>query len=378
MRSDKVKLLKLVTNFHIGGTERQVANLAKGLDRSRFDLHLACLWESGELLEELKALDVPRPEFRIGSLYSRKTFRQALRFVRYLRHNAIQIVHSYGFYPNVFMVPAARMAGECVVIASIRDNTEILTPLQRRVQKMVCRLADCVLVNAEAIRQTLIEQGYAPENIFVIRNGFLLSQFAVGRNGTTRREQLGVPASARLVAVLSRLNRMKGVEYFLDAAAVVAQRFADVHFLVIGDGAIRKELEEHAQRAALAGRIVFTGFRSDVPELLSEVSVSVLPSLSEGLSNTMIESMAAGLPVVATRAGGNPEVIEDGVTGLLVPPRDPIMMADSICRLLENRELASSFGQAGRRRVAELFSMERTVRETEQLYFRLLEAKAHA
>ncbi len=376
--SDKIRLLKLVTNFHIGGTERQVANLAKGLDRSRFDLHLACLWESGELLEELKALGVPRPEFRIGSLYGRKTFRQAVRFARYIRSNSIGIVHSYGFYPNVFAIPAARMAGECLAVASIRDNGDGLTPLQRRVQKMVCRLADCVLVNAEAIRRTLIGEGYAPENIFVIRNGILLSRFAAARNGGSRRGQLGLPPSARLVAVFSRLNPMKGVEYFLDAAAMVARRFTDAHFLVIGDGAIRKELEEHAKRAGLNGRIVFTGFRSDVPELLPEFDVSVLPSLSEGLSNTLLESMAAGVPVVATRAGGNPEVIEDGVTGLLVPPRDAVTMADSICRLLENRELASSFGQAGRRRVAELFSMERMIRENEQLYFRLTEAKAHA
>ncbi len=375
MQLQKIRLLKLVTNFKIGGTERQVANVALRLDSSRFELHLGSLRRHGELLKDLEALDVPQPEFQIGKFYDGKTFLQAARFARYIRRNLIQVVHSYGFYSNVFAVPAARMAGRCVVVASIRDTGEVITPMQRRVQKAVCRMADCVLVNAEAIRRTLIEQGYRPETIFVIRNGIMLSRFAAKQNGHLLRSQLGLPASAQLVAVSSRLNRMKGIEYFLDAAAILAPKFPDVAFLVVGDGDIRQELEEHARRVGVGRRVIFTGFRSDVPELLSEVAVSVLPSLSEGLSNSLLESMAAGVPVVATRVGGNPEVIEDGVTGWLVPARDPASMAEAIGRLLEDREQACRFGQNGRRRVAELFSIERAVQETERLYSRLVEAK---
>ncbi len=373
-RPDKIRLLKMLTNFHIGGTERQVANLALGIDASRFDLHLACLRHSGELLEELKTLRVPRPEFRIGSLYSPKTFWQAMRLARYVRRNLIQIVHSYGFYPNVFAVPAAKLAGASIVVASIRDTGDALSPLQRRIQKMVCRLADCVLVNAEAIREKLIEQGYDPAKIVVIRNGITLSRFAKEQRGATLRQELGLPLSAQLVIVFSRLNRLKGIQYFLEAAIILAGRFPDARFLVVGDGANRKELEEQACRCGLGQRTVFTGFRGDIPELLSEAAVSVLPSLSEGLSNSLLESMAAGVPVVAARVGGNPEVIEHGVTGLLVPPRDATALATATGRLLEDQDLAASFGEAGRRRVAELFSVERSVRETEHLYQRLVGA----
>jgi glycosyltransferase involved in cell wall biosynthesis len=377
VQSEKIKLLQMLTNFHIGGTERQVANLALGIDSSHFELHLACLRHSGELLAEMETLRAPRPEFRIGALYSPKTFWQALRLAHYVRRNLIQIVHSYGFYPNVFTVPVARLAGAPIVVASIRDTGDLLTPMQRRLQKMVCRLADCVLVNAEAIRENLIEQGYDPSNIVVIRNGIRLAKVTGKGRGAVLRRELGLPLSARLVAVFSRLNRMKGVQYFLDAAIVLAGRFPDVRFLVVGDGESKKGLEEHACRLGLGQRIVFTGFRGDVPDLLSETAISVLPSLSEGASNTLLESMAAGIPVIATRVGGNPEVVEDGVSGLLVPPRDSAAIAAATARLLEDEDLALRLGRAGMRRVSELFSIDGSVRETERLYQRLVEAKSH-
>jgi glycosyltransferase involved in cell wall biosynthesis len=377
MESNKIKLLQMLTNFHIGGTERQVANLARGIDSSHFDLHLACLRHSGELLVELESLRVPRSEFRIGSLYSPKTIWQGIRLAHYVRTNLIQIVHSFGFYPNIFTVPIARLAGASIVVASIRETGDLLTPMQRRVQKVVCRLADCVLVNAEAIRENLLEQGYDPSNIVVIRNGIQFAVRAGGDRGAALRRELGLPPSARLIMVVSRLNRMKGVQYFVDAAAVLAARFPDVCFLIAGDGGSKKELEEQACRLGLGQRIVFTGFRSDVPDLLSEAAISVLPTLSEGISNTLLESMAAGIPVIATRVGGNPEVVEDGVSGLLVPARDSAALAAAAARLLEDEDLASRLGQAGIGRVSELFSIEGSVHQTEHLYQRLVEAKGH-
>jgi glycosyltransferase involved in cell wall biosynthesis len=378
MQSKRIKLLKMLTNFRIGGTERQVANLALGIDSAQFDLHLACLCNIGELLVDLEALQVPRPEFRIGRLYSPKTLWQGIRLAHYLRTNLIQIVHSYGFYPNVFTVPVARLAGASIVVASIRDTGDLLTPMQTWLQKLVCRFADCVLVNAEAIRESLIEQGYDPSKIVVIRNGIALSNFARKERSAVLRRELGFPPSARLVAVFSRLNPMKGVEYFLDAAIVLAGRFPDVCFLVAGGGDSKKELEERACRLGLGQRIVFTGFRSDVRDLLSEAAISVLPSLSEGTSNTLLESMAAGIPVIATRVGGNPEVIEDEVSGLLVPARDSAALAAAAGRLLADEDLALRLGQAGMRRVSEIFSLSGSVQQTEHLYQRLLDVKGRA
>jgi len=165
---------------------------------------------------------------------------------------------------------------------------------------------------------------------------------------------------------------MKGIAYFLDAASIVAAKHPETRFLIVGDGGSRRELESHVAGLGLADKIVFTGFRTDVPRLLSEVSLSVLPTLSEGLSNSLLESMASGVPVVATRVGGNTEIVEDGVTGLIVAPRDSVMLADAMTTLIGNPALASTFGAAGKRRIAELFSLERSVREIEGLYQKLI------
>lgn len=385
MRREPIKLLKFVDGFGVGGTERHVMAMGKGLDPSRFDLHLACFKRWGHFLPEIEAWGCPITEYGIHRLYAPATIRQQLRLARQVRRRGIDIVHAYNFYANVFAVPGARLAGAPVVLASIRDTGVYLTPAKKRVQRAVCRLADRVLVNAEAIRSWLVAEGYDPGKIVVIRNGIDLAPFAGRKNGGRARRELGLPADAPLVAVLSRLHELKGLEYFLEAAAEVGRRFPAARFLVVGDrmtvrnrevvseNAYRAGLEAHARRLGLEDRIVFTGFRLDVPDLLSEIAISVLPTLSEGLSNTILESMAAGVPVVATAVGGNPEAVEHGVTGLLVPPRDSRQLAGAIASLLENPDLARTLGEAARRRVAERFSLDVMVRRTESLYEQLLE-----
>lgn len=381
----RIKLLKFVTGFAFGGTERQVVSLMEGLDPSRFEVHMGCLKRVGPFVDGIQAREIPLVEYEINSLYNHRTLRQELRFARYIRRNRIRIVHSYGFYSNVFAVPAGRLGAADVVVASIRDIGDMWTPRQKRVERFICRLADCILVNAEAVRQRLITEGYPREKIHVIRNGIAMARFGKEPGGTRVRRELGLPPRAPVVAVVSVLRPLKGIEYFLDAAVLVSRRFPETRFLVVGDSVYREgghvvgdrvykgELERYAHSLGLDGQVVFTGFRRDVPELLSEATVSVLPSLSEGLSNTLLESMAAGVPVVATRVGGNSEVVEDGITGRLVPPHDAAALADAICSLLDNPGLALSFGQAGRQRVAERFSLEQMVRETEHLYLQLLE-----
>ena len=381
-RARAVRVLQFLTLFAVGGTERQVMNLALGIDSSRFDVHFACLKRWGDFLKDVEAKGSPLAEYRIPRLYGVQTLRRQLEFARALRRDGIDIVHTYGFYPNVFAVAAARLARVPVIVASIRENGDLLTPAQRRVQRLSCRVADAIIVNAESVKQRIVSDGYDPERITVIRNGIDLARFG-GRDSGRLRRELSVSAQSPLVAVFARLVPAKGIEYFLQAAAGVARRFPEARFVVVGesrvvrDGVIvespyKGELVQYARRLGLAGRVMFTGFRMDIPEVLPEVAVSVLPSLSEGLSNSVLESMAAGVPVVATAVGGTSEAVQDGVSGLLVPPTDAVALEHAICALLEDEALAARLGRAALKRVSEHFSNEQMVRRTERFYLSLL------
>jgi glycosyltransferase involved in cell wall biosynthesis len=253
--------------------------------------------------------------------------------------------------------------------------------MQKRVQRYACQFADRILVNADAVKDWLVDQeGYDPSNIVVIRNGVDMTRFAGAPAGARIRHELGIPADARLVAVVSRLTRLKGIEHFLRAAAALKPRHPDVRFLIVGetsppDPAYLQELQGLAEALGIASQVTFTGRRSDVPDILGAADVAVMPSLNEALSNALLESMAAGAPVVATRVGGTPEALTDGETGLLVPPGDAAAIAAAVSRLLDDRELACRLGRAARARIDDQFSVGRMVSATENLYGELLARK---
>jgi glycosyltransferase involved in cell wall biosynthesis len=378
MRSERLTVLQFLTVFGIGGTERQVLNLVQGLDTSRFGVEVACLKRWGALLPEMEATGVPITEYKTTSLYNHMALWNQMRFLKHLRKRNVEIVHTYGFYSNVFAIPPARLAGAAAVLASIRDTGEHLTPMQRRIEKLFCRMADCVVTNAEAVRNRLTNEGYDAEKIVVIHNGIELTRYARKPTELGLHRELGVPSTTPLVAVFARLNELKGIEYFLRAVAGLIERFKNVRFLIVGDGASRQELEKYAEQLGLNKHVVFLGFRLDVPTLLSEISVSVLPTLSEGLSNSLLEAMAASVPVVATRVGGNAEVVQGGITGLLVPPRDAGALARAIGQFLEQPSLGRKFGLAGRERVSKRFALAQMTRATERLYEGLMERSSRS
>ena len=170
----------------------------------------------------------------------------------------------------------------------------------------------------------------------------------------------------------------RGNEQLLEAAALVRQAIPSATLVVVGDGPLRPALEARAQELGLNGSVRFLGAVPQAARLIPHFDVFVLSSVWEGMSNSLLEAMAAGRPVVATRVGGNPEVVVDGETGLLVPPRDARALADATVRLLRDRELARRFGDAGRRRVESQFTLERMVHRMEDLYDDLLARKRAA
>ncbi len=378
MNLEKIRVAKFLNVFAIGGTERQFVNIVKRLDASRFDLHVICFRKWGAFLPEVEASGWPVRAFKVQGMFNHRTLRSQLEFARYLRQHRIQVLHTYGWYANVFGIPAAKFAGVPVTIASIRDTGAHLTPRQLQVQRAVCRLATSVLANSDAVRSWLIKSGFRRHNIEVIRNGIVQPEGTSLLKSSNIRREFGIPADAPLVGMVCRLNAVKAVDQFLDAAALVSRDHPSARFLIVGDGELRQQLEGHAARLGIADRVVFTGFRMDTAQILPQLTISVLSSLTEGLSNTLLESMAAGVPAIATRVGGNAEIVADGETGIMVPPHNPPALKEAICRLLSNPALARQMGESGRERIRKHFSVESAVRSTELLYTQLLGARAAA
>ena len=375
----RARVLNVVPTLMCGGTENQFMALGRLLDPARFDLEFACLRRWGPFVDELVERRIPLTEYQVATFRRVHALAQQARLARHIARRRVQIVHAYNFYGNVFAIPPARLVAP-VVIASIRDCAPYLTAMQKRVQRYACQFADRILVNADAVKDWLVNDGYDPSRIAVIPNGVDLGRFDAAPEPERLRRELGLPDDTPLIAVVSRLTRLKGLEYFLEAAAAIGARVPAARFLVVGetspmDRSYLGELQQYAERLGVAGRVIFTGLRTDVPALLASVNVSVMPSLNEALSNVLLESMAAGAPTVATRVGGTPEAVIDGQTGLLVPPADAEALATAIIRLLSDIPLATRLGQAGRQRIADAYSVKRMVRSTEDVYLELLDRK---
>jgi asparagine synthase (glutamine-hydrolysing) len=373
---EPIRVLEFVTSFCVGGTERQFVNLVRGLSRSELEVHVACFRAEGPLRRELPDGELHLREYPIPSLRSPVTLVRLASLVRYLRRHRIDVVHATGLYPNLFGVAAARLARTPVAIASVRDMGQMWRRDLQRTQKLACRFADAVVTNAQAIADRLGAEGYDPGRIEIIPNGVAAPPPARRAGGSLRRE-LGISDDAPVVGVVCRLDPLKGLDDFVVAAAAIARDHPATRFLVVGGPVpggegYGEELRRRGRDLGLGDRLILTGARTDVPDLLPELTVSVLPSLTEGLSNSLLESMAAGLPVVATDVGGNPEIVEDGVTGILVPVEDPATLATAIRGLLESPQRAASLGGRARRSIEERFGYGRMLDRTTDLYLRLL------
>ena len=361
-QAGRPRLFLMIDKLETGGTERQFVLAAHALRSTDYEVGLGCMRRAGAFLKGLGNVT----EFNLGgSFIGRRAPGAYLALARHLRAQQTSIAHSFDFYSNVMMVPVARASGVPVVIGSQRQLGDLLTRAQFAVQGWVLRLCDRVVCNSRAAADRLAAHGIS--KLVVIPNGLPDEAFA-----ETTPAFPPLPGVLR-VGMIARLNHpVKNHSAFLRAAARLAAEFPSAEFLLVGDGPLRPGLERMAASLGLGDRARFLGDRRDVPAVLAALDVSALPSYSESLSNAILESMAAGVPVVAGRVGGNPEVVIDGVTGLLVAPEDDKQLADALRRLLTQPELRRRFGRQGREFARTRFGLERVGELYNRLYQTLL------
>ena len=326
----------MTDSFETGGSERQFALFAKSLDLKLFRAQLGCISKRGAFLDGLgEVLEFPLG----GNLYGPRSLSARLRLARHLRHSRISIAHSFDFYSNLTLIPAARIARVPVVIGSQRQIGDLLTTLRSRAQLAVLKWCDAVVCNSRAAADGLIQQGVPESRITIIRNGLPASAFAPTLPALPR-----VPGLLR-VGMIARMNAaFKNHGIFLRAAARLRSKFSKVQFVVVGDGPLRQQYEREALDLGIHNDVQFLGDRRDIPAVLASIDVSILPTASESLSNVIIESMAAGIPVIASRVGGNPELIAKD-RGILIPPGDEESLVAETERLLRDRSMRAELGR---------------------------------
>jgi glycosyltransferase involved in cell wall biosynthesis len=367
-----VRVFHLVDTLNIGGTESQMVQVALRMQRMGHDVTVGCLRAEGQLLEVLQRAGVPVVEFRKEkTLSSLNGARQVIRLAAFLRAGRFGVVHAHDLWANLLGIPAAWLARVPVRISSRRylADLEWYTPWRDRVVRLIYRLSGRVIVNSKAVRQKLIDQDSSiAEKVCVIYNAVDVERFGGAQRETTN-VLVTIEKHCKLIAVLANMySRVKGHACLIDAARAVCQADSSARFLLIGDGPERGRLEAQVRDAGLVNNVMFLGRRTDVPELLACCDLSVLPSESEGFPNALLESMSAGLPVVATAVGGSKEIVENGKNGLLVPPGSPEKLAEAVLLLLQDSRLAKRLAQAGQNDMQKYFSFDRLIDELEQLY----------
>ena len=368
-----IRVCMVVNSLDVGGLEKVVLSLLGSLDPSRFEVSLACLKGEGKLFSE--AL-VP-PERRLVLQSDRvKNFGLArvdpftlVALRRFFRERRVDIVHAHNFAPLIYGGLAARSLGLHRPRVVYSEHNQVNSASERDLQKfrLYVRLADEVVAVSDDLKRILQGKLEITKPVRVIHNGIDDARFATA-SGTRVREELGIRPDEIVIGTAVVLSKQKGITYLVEAAKEVTRRVPLARIVVAGDGPLRQELMAQAEAAGLGDRMLFPGYRKDIPDLLSSFDIYVLSSLWEGLPLALLEALRLGKPIVCTRVGGNSEVIEDGVHGYLVAPKDPAQLADRLVRMAEDAPLRERIAVLSPERFREHFSLAAMTRQHEQLF----------
>ena len=370
-----IDVLFVINSLPLGGAENQVVTLASALSRGRYKIHVCCLRREGAQANVLRARGI-----QVVCLQMRVRYWPLAVYRLYLLIKRLkpQIVHTHLCEADILGRLAGKLAGVPVIISTVHGMYyRKIPPTWHFLDRLIPRFTDKIITVSEEIRQSFInDQKVTQEKVITIPNVVEVERFSGLNSRKELRTQLGVNALSPLIGTVARLVQDKRLDYFLDAAHIICKADAQARFLIIGDGPLREELMNQALQLGLTPEYVrFLGSRQDIPELLSAMDFFVLSSETEGIPVSLLEAMAASKPVVATRVGGIPQVIQDGENGLLVSPHDPAGLAEATLTLMKDRTLSESVAKEAWRTVEARFSTNVVCQMIIALYDGLLEKK---
>jgi len=369
----RFNILYLHNESVMGGAEISLLNLVKGLNKKLFTPHFACSKE-GPFIEELRKIKIT-PDFVQfpgirwpNPVQICKTIRNLIDIIK---KRQINLIHSNQPRSNLFGAIAAKIKGVPIVW-----HERCLERGRFDSDNIFSFLPDRIICNSGVVRGRFTKEK-TDAKIRTIINGVDLREFDPELDRRVIRKEFNIGEDEPIIGTIGRIDPEKGYECFLESARIVSQDFENVRFLVVGGAfnnpSLEKSLYEMSVEKGIDKNTIFTGFRRDIPQIIASMDIVVLPSEIDACSRVLFESMAMRKPLVATNAGGTTEIVQDGVTGLLVKPGDSSGMAKCIVKLLNNKNLAKQYGNAGRKRVEEMFTIERNIKETENVYLELLD-----
>jgi glycosyltransferase involved in cell wall biosynthesis len=376
----RIKVLQLIDGFNLGGAETVVAILSKNLDRTRFEVTPCALYRSGPLENDIKAgdlnyhvLGLKRRSVLSGPLFVLDFVRLLKAVTSLIRKLSIDIVHTHLTESSLIGILAARLAGVssvCVTVHSVVNYNQRgrCSPRQWLMESAIQHVflrADRLIAVSNEVACGLAGQGSG--RVITIPNAIDHNLFSCQESRLKIRQKLGLPSRRSLLCVVGRLAPEKGHSHLLRAMALIPSDRRPLT-LIVGDGVLRAELEHEATALQLDGDVRFLGIRRDVPDVLAASDIFVLPSHWEGLSLSLLEAMACGLAVIVTRVDGNRNVVEENQSGVLVPPRDHVALAEAVLCLLDDPVLRLRLGQGAYKRFKSKFRLDRFVRAHESLY----------
>jgi L-malate glycosyltransferase len=353
-----VPIAFVMAGFQPGGTERQMIELVRRLSPDRWTVHVACFHARGAWFNRVAEAAASVTEFPLDSFRSSQAMRQSWAFARWCRKRRIAIVHTVSIAANIFGQPGAALGRVPVRIANRREINPDKTPVEIAAQRAAYAFAHKVVANSLAAAARLRLERVPARKIAVVPNGLDFDRFA----SRPPRDEL------RRVVVVANLRREKGHDVLLEAVPLVLRKFPDARFALAGGGPELEPLKARAEAAALSHAVTFLGHQEDINACLTANDIFVLPTRSEAFPNSVLEAMASAMPIVASHVGGIPELVENGHTGMLVPPGDPHSLADRICRLMTNPPFAARLGETARASAHARYSFDRMVAGFEDVY----------
>ncbi|MBZ9577972.1 glycosyltransferase family 4 protein [Patescibacteria group bacterium] len=374
----RLNVLHIVTKLELGGAQKSALDIVSILNKTRYNLSLVSS-NDGILLPD--ALNIPEINTAFLPALKRtisplKDLRTLISLTRFIKNKNFDIVHTHSSKAGILGRWAARLAGVPVILHTIHGwgFHQWQNPLARRLFIFLERLTARITDKLIAVSQSVIKKGLnarigTEDKYALLEYGIPLQKFTgCQADIKKKKEELGLKTDSNVVGMVACFKPQKAPEDFIKVAALVKKNFPETKFLLVGDGVLRRKLEGLRKRFALEKDVIFTGWRRDIPQILSILDVFMLTSLWEGSPIVLLEAMASAVPIVATSTGGAQEIIRNGINGFLVSPGNIQTMAQRAAALLKNKALARKMGREGKRLLGPSFEVEHMVERIDKLY----------